>query len=250
MLHSISSSNGGYHWLDAWNLAAVIQLGTQRFCLRHLGRHNDPCGRLFDQMTQAARSGVANIAEGYSRRSTSTETELRLYDVAKASLAELAGDFRNWLLLDGELPWSSSDPEERAVFGTPLDKATFTQDVERSSAAHILAQYAKFARWLDDDDDMTAARALLVLINRAILMLSGKIERVHGDFLRNGGFSESLSRERLAARSTAPASDDAPLCPECQKPMNLRLAKRGTRAGQSFWSCPDYPACRGTRPCP
>ena len=104
MAKSISSSNGGYRWLDAWNLAAVIQLATQRFCRRYLDRNNDPCGRQFDQMTQAARSGVANIAEGYSRRATSIETELRLYDVAKASLTELAGDYRNWLLLAGELP--------------------------------------------------------------------------------------------------------------------------------------------------
>ncbi len=98
------SSGGGYRWLDAWVLANVIQLGTQRFCRRVLTRTNDPCGRQYDQMTQAARSGVANIAEGYARRATSKETEMRLYDTAKASLDELAGDYRNWLLLAGQLP--------------------------------------------------------------------------------------------------------------------------------------------------
>lgn len=110
------SSGGGYRWLDAWVLANVIQLGTQRFCRRVLTRTNDPCGRQYDQMTQVARSGVANIAEGYARRATSKETEMRLYDTAKASLDELAGDYRNWLMQKGELPWSESDREEQAVF--------------------------------------------------------------------------------------------------------------------------------------
>jgi four helix bundle suffix protein len=249
MSKSLSSPNGGYRWLDVWALACVIQLGTQRFCLRHLDRSNDPCGRLHDQMAMAARSVPANIAEGYARRSTSAETQLRLYDVARASLAELAGDFRNFLLLRRELAWSETDPEERAVFATPLDKPAFTADIERASAAHVLAQYDKFARWLDAPDPLLAARALLVLVARAILMLSATIDRAHADFLANGGFSETLSRERIAARAAAPAAKDAPLCPECKKPMQKRLAKRGPNAGHPFWSCPDYPACPGTRPC-
>lgn len=132
MSKSLSSPNGGYRWLDVWALACVIQLGTQRFCLRHLDRSNDPCGRLHDQMAMAARSVPANIAEGYARRSTSAETQRRLYDVARASLAELAGDFRNFLVFRRELPWSETDPEERAVFATPLDKPAFTADIERA----------------------------------------------------------------------------------------------------------------------
>ncbi len=55
---------GGYFRLDSWILANIIQLGTQRFCRLFLHRTNDPCGRQYDQMTQAARSGCANNAEG------------------------------------------------------------------------------------------------------------------------------------------------------------------------------------------
>ena len=242
------SSGGGYRWLDPWVLANVIQLGTQRFCRRVLTRTNDPCGRQYDQMTQAARSGVANIAEGYARRATSKESEMRLYDTAKASLDELAGDYRNWLMLEGKLPWSESDPEEQAVFSTPLDKATFTEDIERSAAAHILVQSAKFARWLENDDACTVARALLVLCNRAILMLSRKIERTHSDFVDHGGFAENLTKDRLAARDAAHAvAGDAPNCPKCGKPMRKRVAKRGENAGNEFWSCTGWPDCNGTR---
>ena len=76
----------GYFWLDTWVMANVIQLATQDFCTRFLHHANDPCGRLYDQMTQAARSASANNAEGNSRHSTSKETEMKLTDVARASL--------------------------------------------------------------------------------------------------------------------------------------------------------------------
>lgn len=88
----------GYFWLDTWVMANVIQLATQDFCVRFLNHINDPCGRQLDQMTQAARSAPANIAEGNSRHSTSKETEMKLTDVARATLSELANDYLNWLL--------------------------------------------------------------------------------------------------------------------------------------------------------
>ena len=95
-----------YYWLDTWVLANVIQLATQDFCKRYLNRSNDPCGRQYDQMTQAARSVPANIAEGGARHSTSKETEMKLTDVARASLAELGNDYVNWLLTQEQIPWS------------------------------------------------------------------------------------------------------------------------------------------------
>ena len=58
MPHTPFSASVGYRWLDVWVLASVIQLGTQRFCTSHLGRLEDPCGRLFDQMAMAARLDV------------------------------------------------------------------------------------------------------------------------------------------------------------------------------------------------
>lgn len=72
-----------YFWLDTWVLANVVQLATQDFCTRFLNLKNDPCGRQYDQMTQAARSAPANIGEGNSRHTTSRETEMKLTDVAK-----------------------------------------------------------------------------------------------------------------------------------------------------------------------
>ena len=119
----------GYYWLDTWVLANVIQLATQDFCTRNLNHINDPCGRQYDQITQAARSVPANIAEGNSRHSTSKETEMRLTDVARASLAELANDYVNWLMRNEEAPWSAKSEEHKTVSNIPLDRPTYKDDV-------------------------------------------------------------------------------------------------------------------------
>lgn len=237
-----------HYWLDSWLLAALVEHATRQFCIRHLSRDLDPCGRLFDQMTMAARSAAANIAEGNARRSTSRETQMRLLDVARATLAELSGDLRSFLLLSSEAPWSENDPEARAVFATRLDPPDYKTDLDRNVSLHILAQRAKFARWLDDPSPLVPARALVVLLSRLQMMLNRQLERAYAEFLEQGGFTETISRERMAARAASPASSDALPCPLCGKPMQKRLAKRGARAGRPFWSCPDYPSCTGTRP--
>ena len=81
--------SGGFRWLDSFVMASIVQLATIRFCEKFLDQRNDPCGRQYDQMTQAARSGKANIIEGSERAGTSKETEMKLTDVAKASLGGL-----------------------------------------------------------------------------------------------------------------------------------------------------------------
>ncbi|MGI6495216.1 MAG: four helix bundle protein [Kiritimatiellia bacterium] len=114
---SMFGGTGGYFRLDSWILANIVQLGTQRFCKRFLNRTNDPCGRQYDQMTQAARSGCSNIAEGSARHATSRETEMKLTDVARSSLAELAGDYLNWLLQQEQVPLESQGEAFKAEGG-------------------------------------------------------------------------------------------------------------------------------------
>ena len=237
----------GYYWLDTWVLANVIQLATQDFCRKYLNLQNDPCGRQYDQMTQAARSGTANIAEGNSRHATSRETEMKLTDVARASLAELANDYFNWLLLHNETPWSIKDPNHIQLSQIVPDKPDYKDDVQHLSAVHILNQKHKYDPWLNTNDSLTAARCILVLCNKLIMMLSKQIEQQLQSFTEEGGFTEALTAERLKHRAEQSAQDDAPLCPQCGKPMIKRMAKKGTNAGKPFWSCSDYPNCHGTR---
>ena len=240
-------SNFGYYWLDTWVLANVIQLATQDFCAAYLNHANDPCGRQYDQMTQAARSAPANIAEGNSRHSTSKETEMKLTDVARATLAELANDYQNWLLRHERVPWSMYSQEYREVSSIPLEKPTYQNDVQYQSCIHILKQKHNFNKWLRSGDSMIVANCMLILCNRLIMMLGKQIEKQLATFREEGGFTEALTAERLAHRTEMSLQDNAPLCPQCGKPMIKRMAKKGMNAGKEFWSCSAYPECNGTR---
>lgn len=235
---------GGYFRLDSWILSNIVQLGTQDFCRFFLNRNNDPCGRQFDQMTQAARSGCANIAEGSARRATSRETEMKLTDVARSSLAELSGDFINWLLQKECIPWRKDSPEARAVYAVRLAPAQYGKDIPHDACAHILAQKKKFAKWLGSRDDIIMANVLLILIARVINMLNHQLETQGKNFEEEGGFREKLTRVRVAARAE---QEDAPICPECGKPMTRRKARQGRHSGRDFWGCSGYPECKGVK---
>ena len=237
----------GYFWLNTWVLANVIQLCTQDFCARHLNLHNDPCGRQYDQMTQAARSGAANIAEGNSRHSTSKETEMKLTDVARASIAELTNDYFNWLLLHQQIPWSQTDERHKLVNAIQFDTPDYQDDVLCKSGQHILKQKAKFNQWLETNDSISAANCLLILCNRLVLMLTKQIDTLLNIFTQEGGFTEALTAERLQHKTNQSLEQNAPPCPLCGKTMIKRVAKKGINSGKEFWSCSAYPDCRGTR---
>ena len=237
----------GYYWLDTWILANVIQLATQDFCARFLNHSNDPCGRQYDQMTQAARSAHANIAEGNSRHSTSKETEMKLTDVDRATLSELANDYLNWLLRQESIPWSIDFSEYKAVCNIHLDRPNYNDDVLHKSSIHILAQKHKFDKWLKSEDSLVVANCLLVLCNRLVMMIGRQIERQLEVFKVEGGFTEGLTAERLSYRKQQSVHADAPTCPLCGKPMIKRVAKKGVNSGKEFWSCSDYPKCNGTK---
>jgi len=240
-------SRFGFYWLDTWILGNVIQLATQDFCIRYLNRTNDPCGRQFDQMTQAARSVPANIAEGSSRHSTSRETEMKLTDVARASLAELANDYLNWLLRQECMPWSVNSRDYQAVVGVQLDRPEYKDDVLHMSSIHILAQKHKFDQWINRSDSAVVANCLLVLCHRLIQMISRQMDTLLKTFREEGGFTEGLTAERLAYRKEQSVESGAPSCPVCGQPMIRRTAKKGIHSGREFWSCCRYPECTGTR---
>lgn len=243
MATPLFSSCGGYRRLDAYTMASLVQLATLSFCRRFLNRTNDPCGRQFDQMTQAARSGVKNFVEGSERLKTSLSTAIRLIDVGRASLCELRDDYTTWLMDLSQPPWRQASEEARAVFGVRFDSAEFGDDLNHDSCVHILAQKAKFARWLESDDSTTVANALLILINRAVHMMDSLLAK-HGDRFRDeGGFHERMTTVRVEAKreQREAVNEDAPPCPQCGQPMRLRNGKSG-----KFWGCTAYPTCKGT----
>jgi restriction system protein len=243
--------HGGFRRLHSFTLATIVQIETLRFCRRFLTfdhretgtKFYDPKGRQYDQMTQAARSGRQNIIEGSERSSTSKDTEMKLTDVARASLSELRGDYEVFILDRDQLPWSVHSAGAKAVNAISLDAAPFTDDMVHESAKHALAQRKKYARWLDAGDAVVVANAMLIIIGRALNMLKSQIASQGKAFEETGGFSERLMTKRIETRENQKSAAPSPDCPQCGKPMRRRKSAKG-----DFRGCSAFPECKGTRP--
>lgn len=236
-----------YVTLNSWVMANIIQLGTQSFCDRFVNYTIDPGRRLYDQMVMAARCGVANIAEGSARYSTSMESEMRLIDVARASFDEVHGDYFNFLLRRKADVWKMGNPDREAIWRIELDRPSYGNSLMHDAAIHILNQKAKYDTWIENTDPIISANALLVLCERIDGMVEGQLRSILERFKIQGGFSENMTAERIEARKQQAAADNAPLCPKCGKPMIRRTQMRGQNQGREFWGCSDYPRCNGTR---
>ena len=228
--------HGGYRRLRSFQASELVYDGTVIFCDRFINIRS----RTHDQMVQAARSGRQNIAEGSVASGTSKKFELKLTNVAKASLEELLLDYKDFLRQRSLPLWEKDSPEALAVRG----KYRAGQS-DKSDGAD---PYGLVAAGV-------AANTLICLINQTTYLLKRQIQKLERDFLGEGGFTERLYRKRSQARQMSDRSDKSdwsdstprPECPRCGKPMVRRTARVGSNAGQSFWGCSAYPDCTGTR---
>lgn len=183
-------------------------------------------------MVQAARSGRQNIAEGSCASATSGKSEVMLTNVARGSLEELLLDYEDYLRHHGLDQWDKNSPEALAVRGVCK---THGPDI------------AHYADWFSHRDPVVVINALICVCNQAIYLLKRQVEALEARHLEEGGYTEQLYAARIVRRSAQNAAPQTPECPECGKPMVLRTAQQGPRAGKAFWGCSGFPACRGTR---
>jgi four helix bundle suffix protein len=160
----------------------VIYDATVRFCDRHIGKHS----RTHDQMVQAARSGKQNILEGSEASGTSKETEIKLTNVAKASLKELLEDYRDFMRNRGIAEWPSGHPY-----------ALRLRELNRTPGA----DYETFKKAVEHPDPAICANAIAGLIKVTCYLLGRQLRRLEQDFLKEGGLRERMTRARLAVRS-------------------------------------------------
>lgn len=245
----IVAKHGGYRRTLTFGYVCLIYHATEVFCERNFSYRNDPLGKIVGQMIGAARSARQNIVEGSSRAGTSKETELRLYDVAKGSLEELAGDFEAFLAGRSVAPWAASDLEAMRLKALKLDPydGDLGENARHDFVQYLMAMRKRFGDFLEAEDPNVAANSILVAIDRACALLARQIAAVGEEFRETGGFTERLSAARLEKRDAQIIADGAPKCPECGKPMRKMVAKKGRNAGNAFWSCTGYPNCKGTR---
>ena len=232
--------SGGYRDLRTFRSATLIYDATYWFCEKYL----NPRSRMVDQMVQAARSGRRNIAEGSRAAATSSQTELRLVNVARASLEELLLDYEDFLRHRRQSQWAKDDPQAQAVRRVASDHQSDGSDLTDQQRA------ALYAKWLEHDDPFVRANALICLIHQTNYLLDQQIAALEKQFVEEGGYSEQLAAKRLKHRSDRSDQTDGssfPPCPQCGKPMVLRTAKTGQNAGKQFLGCSGYPDCKGAK---
>jgi four helix bundle suffix protein len=180
--------HGGYRKLKSFQIADLCYDVTVRFCQRYV----NPRSRTYDQMVQGARSGSKNIAEGSKVSGTSKETELKLTDVARASLEELKRDYIDYLRQRGLERWSYDNSLCSELIAARCSNAD-------QVAAWIQKVYARF-RQNGHAPKPTypeiAANAALVLITVATSLLRRQLAAQSREFLKNGGFRERLYQMR------------------------------------------------------
>lgn len=243
----IIGPSSGYRKTFSFGFACLIYHATTAFCRKNYDYHNDSLGKTTGQMIGAARSARQNLVEGSSRAGTSRETELRLIDVAKGSLEELAGDYEAFLAECGEAPWSENDSRAKEFRALRLDRFEKGEDARHEYGRYILDMRKRFSSWLENDDPVIAANSILLAIDEANALIRSQMEHLACEFTEEGGFTERMSRARIERRDAQQLEVGAPWCPKCGKPMRKMVARKGRNAGNPFWSCTGYPDCDGTR---
>jgi four helix bundle suffix protein len=160
----------------------VVYDATRYFCDRFFDRRD----RTRDQMIQAAPSGKQNILESSQASGTSKETEIKLTNVARASLEELLEDYRDFLRGRGIEEWTPDHPYAKRL-----------RQLNRTPGAN----YVTFKKGIEHSDPAISANAIVGLIKVTNYLLDQQLKRLEQDFLEEGGLRERMTRARLAARA-------------------------------------------------
>lgn len=173
---------GNYRKLIAFQKAQCIYDITYYFAHTHLQKGD----RTIDQMVQAARSGRQNIAEGSAAAATSAETEIKLINVARASLQELLLDYEDYLRVRNLAKWEPDS--EKAV------KTRNFCSKHNESSTYIEA--------IKQRSPETTANIAITLIHQTDVFLRRLLERLQQDFLHNGGIKEQMYKARISYRNS------------------------------------------------
>ena len=176
----IIKTTGDYKSLLSYQKADVIYRITFFFCHTFLEKGD----RTVDQMIQAARSGKQNIIEGCAASATSAKTEIKLLNVAKASLKELLEDYEDYLKTRGHRQWQQGSSEFEAMrrLGATNNNAEDYMEIVATRPSETIANMA------------------IILLNQADYLLFRQLKRLEADFINEGGFSERMTAARKAKR--------------------------------------------------
>ena len=173
---------GDYQTLLSFHKAEVVYDLTFRFAHKYLAKND----RTVDQMIQSARSGKKNLLEGSKAGTTSKETELKLTNVARASLEELLDDYRDYLRVREHREWDKNSKE--AIYVRRLGRK-------------VPQTYELYREFMDTRPPEIVANIALCLIHQANYLIDRQLRRLEKDFLEQGGLRERMTQARLAQRN-------------------------------------------------
>lgn len=174
--------HGGYEDLLSFQKARIVYDGTVRFCERFFSKRD----RTVSQMVQAARSGKQNILEGSQASGTSKEAEIKLINVARASLEELLEDYRDFLRVRKLILWEKESREARFVRRLGTRKNT---------------TYETYGTYIETRPAEVVANILICLIHQTNYLLDQQLRQLEQAFLAEGGLRERMTRARLSTRA-------------------------------------------------
>jgi four helix bundle suffix protein len=182
---------GDYQILHSFHKAEVVYDITFRFAHKFLAKGD----RTVDQMIQAARSGKKNLLEGSKAAPTSKETELKLTNVARASLEELLDDYCDYLRVRGHAEWDKDSREALYV---------------RRLGRKVPQTYELYREFVETRPPAVIANIALCLIHQANYLIDRQLARLERDFLEQGGLRERMTRLRLIHRARPTGSSSTP----------------------------------------
>ncbi len=176
-------AHGGYRNLFSYQKAEIIYDGTVYFTNRFFNKYD----RTIGQMVQAARSGKQNIAEASMASATSKETEIKLTNVARASLEELKIDYEDYLRTH-KLP----------VWGKEHKLVARLRELNKSTDH---ATYATFQKAIEHESPEICANTMITLIQICTYLLNQQIKQLETAFVKEGGLRERMTRARIEERN-------------------------------------------------
>ena len=175
--------HGHYRNLRVYQVTEIIYDITYYFTQHYLSKSD----RTVDQMVQAARSGKQNIAEGNQAAATSSETEIKLTNVAKASLEELLDDYEDYLRVRNLQQWGKTHPR-------------YEKMRQYAKSEEIKKDYAEKIQRMNDEE---IANLSVTLIHQAIYMLHKLLVTMQNRFVTEGGIKERMYQSRVTYRSNS-----------------------------------------------
>ena len=174
--------HGHYRNLRVYQVTEIIYDITYHFTQHYLEKGD----RTVDQMIQAARSGKQNISEGNQAAATSSETEIKLTNVAKASLEELLNDYEDYLRVRNLPQWDARHPR-------------YEKMRQYARSRQIQQDYAANIQRMNDEE---LANLCITLIHQATYMLHKLLATMQTRFVTEGGIKERMYQTRLNYRNS------------------------------------------------